>query len=472
MTADALSHARTQLASAVATEDDYLKAAWEKDLAFESQVRAKHARDTLGLEEESLKKAHFNLPVTPCTLDPEEGRSREASLSAATTELTAAVAVRGEAVAARAAELANAEYQVKLLATLASDLEAPDELCAPYADFQQAQEDLSTAKKAERLASTERDSLAHELGALNIDLSGLLDQELCAPIAVMGSQIKDEQRRSGGMLKEDLADFRDRIHNAIESLKFELNQQEKNEQKVVEQVVLDVKKAFTYLSRLATRSKVPALGGIWAEWSGKPFIQFKTRIEIESDTSRQAIADTVTTISQMPGDLPAGDKIIHTALSAVLGKAYTIETLKPDTSPTTVYKGIEHPTGLNAWSGGERLSGAVLFYLAICNLLTVEGQGGNVMLLDNPFGSCTNIDFIRLVIALTRQYGVQIVAYTPTENEDIRRLFPLNIMVRKGGTDGIIKSTGKPLVRYQKTVYHDGEAATLQISHEVPHATP
>lgn len=174
----------------------------------------------------------------------------------------------------------------------------------------------------------------------------------------------------------------------------------------------------------------------------------------------------------MPGDLPAGDKIIHTALSAVLGKAYTIETLKPDTSPTTVYKGIEHPTGLNAWSGGERLSGAVLFYLAICNLLTVEGQGGNVMLLDNPFGSCTNIDFIRLVIALTRQYGVQIVAYTPTENEDIRRLFPLNIMVRKGGTDGIIKSTGKPLVRYEKTVYHDGEAATLRISHEVPHAAP
>lgn len=45
-------------------------------------------------------------------------------------------------------------------------------------------------------------------------------------------------------------------------------------------------------------------------------------------------------------------------------------------------------------------------------------------------------------------------------------------MVRKGGTDGIIKSTGKPLVRYEKTVYHDGEAATLRISHEVPHAAP
>jgi hypothetical protein len=303
-------------------------------------------------------------------------------------------------------------------------------------------------------------------------LAELLDDDLCAPVASMGSLIKEEQRRCAGVLKEDITGFLDRIHNAIESLKFELSQHERNEQKVVEQVVLDVKKAFGYLSKLAVRSKVPALGGIWAEWSGKPFIQFRTRIEIDSDTSRQAIADTVTMIAQMPGVLPAGDEIIHTALSAVLGKAYVIETLKPDTSPTTAYKGIEHPTGLNAWSGGERLSGAVLFYLAICNLLSVDGQGGNVMLLDNPFGSCTNIDFIRLVIALTRQYGVQIVAFTPTENEDIRRLFPLNIMIRKGGADGIIKSTGKPLVKYEKTVYNEGELTTLEILREVPHATP
>jgi hypothetical protein len=94
-----------------------------------------------------------------------------------------------------------------------------------------------------------------------------------------------------------------------------------------------------------------------------------------------------------------------------------------------------------------------------------------VLLLDNPFGSCTNIDFIRLIIALTRQYGVQIVACTPTENEDIRRLFPLNIMIRKGGADGIVKSTGKPLVKYEKTVYNEGEMATLLISREVPHAS-
>ncbi|ABQ25219.1 coiled-coil domain-containing protein [Geotalea uraniireducens] len=471
LTADALSNARWQVASTVATEDDYQRAVQEKNEAYESQVTAKQARDTLAKEEESHKKAHFNLPVIPCSLEQVEGRTREAWLSTAIEELTAAVAARSEAVANRAADLASAEYQVQLLSTLASDLQVADEVCAPYANFQEAQQDLAAAKKAEKLASTERDSLGRDLGALNIDLAELLDQDLCAPIASMGSLIKEEQRRSGGVLKEDVTGFLDRIHNAIESLKFELSQHERNEQKVVEQVVLDVKKAFGYLSKLATRSKVPALGGIWAEWSGKPFIQFRTRIEIDSDTSRQAIADTVTMISQIPGVLPAGDEIIHTALSAVLGKAYIIETLKPDTSPTTVYKGIEHPTGLNAWSGGERLSGAVLFYLAICNLLSVDGQGGNVMLLDNPFGSCTNIDFIRLVIALTRQYGVQIVACTPTENEDIRRLFPLNIMIRKGGTDGIIKSTGKPIVRYEKTVYNEGEIATLEISREVPHAT-
>ena len=471
VTTDALTQARGLVSGAAATEEDYQEAARQRNETFESQVRANLVKDELARKEESLKKVHFNLPVVACTLNQFEGRNREAGLSAAIEELTAAVVVRTETIAGRAAELGRAENLVQLLTTLAPDVQVPDQICAPYATFQQAQQDLAAAKKAEKLALLERDTLCDGLKALNIDLAELLEHDMCASIAPMGSLIKEEQRRCGGVLKEEMANFLDRIHNAIESLKFELCQHERNEQKVVEQVVLDVKKAFGYLSKLATRSKVPALGGIWAEWSGKPFIQFRTRIEIESDTSRQAIADTVTMIAQIPGVLPSGDEIIHTALSAVLGKAYVIETLKPDTSPTTVYKGIEHPTGLNAWSGGERLSGAVLFYLAICNLLSVEGQGGNVMLLDNPFGSCTNIDFIRLVIALTRQYGVQIVACTPTENEDIRRLFPLNIMIRKGGTDGIIKSTGKPLIKYEKTVYNEGEITTLEISREVPHAT-
>ena len=470
--ADALAEAQREIAGAVATEDDYLKAAQEKDEAYKCQLMADQARKRCVEEEENHKKAHCNLPVIPCYLDLVEGRNRDAYLSGAIEELSAVVATRTDALTARAADLGRAEHLVQLLTTLAPDVPVPDKVCDPYANFQEAQLDLAAAKNAERLASDERDSLGRNLKGLNINLAELLDHDLCAPIASMGSLIKEEQRRCGGVLKEEMAGFLERIHNAIESLKFELSQHERNEQKVVEQVVLDVKKAFGYLSKLAVRSKVPALGGIWAEWSGKPFIQFRTRIEIDSDTSRQAIADTVTMISQIPGVLPGGDEIIHTALSAVLGKAYIIETLKPDTSPTTLYKGIEHPTGLNAWSGGERLSGAVLFYLAICNLLSVDGQGGNVMLLDNPFGSCTNIDFIRLVIALTRQYGVQIVACTPTENEDIRRLFPLNIMIRKGGADGIVKSTGKPLVKYERTVYNEGEITTLDILREVPHAAP
>lgn len=470
VTSDALARALGEAAGPVATEDDYQKALDGKDRAYQSQYKAELARDGLAREEESLKRAHFNLAVLPCSLEPAQGGERREELAAAIEELTAAVAARAEAIAARGMELARAENQVQLLATLAPDVQAPEGEHAPYADFQEARQELTAAKSAEKLAARERESLDEELRKLNIELAGLLDDDLCAPVAAMGSLIKEEQRRCGGMLKEDLPGFQDRIHNAIESLKFELSQHERNEQKVVEQVALDVKKAFGYLSKLASRSKVPALGGIWSEWSGKPFIQFRTRIEIDSDASRQAIAEKVTQIAQIAGVLPSGDEIIHIALSAVLGKAYIIETLKPDTSPTTAYKGIEHPTGLNAWSGGERLSGAVLFYLAICNLLSVEGQGGNVMLLDNPFGSCTNIDFIRLIIALTRQYGVQIVAFTPTENEDIRRLFPLNIMIRKGGADGIVKSTGKPLVRYEKTLYNDGEMTTMDILREVPHA--
>jgi hypothetical protein len=84
--------------------------------------------------------------------------------------------------------------------------------------------------------------------------------------------------------------------------------------------------------------------------------------------------------------------------------------------------------------------------------------------MDNPFGSCNHIEFVRLIVALTRQYGVQMIAYTSTEDLEIRRLYPINILIRKGGAAGIVKRTGHTLVQQDKTIYNDGETTSLEIN--------
>lgn len=462
------------VAGAAATEEDCLRAAEARDEAFKDKLRAEQVLELRHKEEADLKKSHVSLAVSRCELELPEARERKDALTAAMAELASTVARREREMEERARELELARSQAALFRILAADLAVSggDRAFALFASADEAQAAVGGTRKLEKDARQRAETLLGELQRLNLDLAALLDGDSCQSIAAMGSLIKEEQRRCEGVLKEDVDAFLTRISNAVESLKFELGQHEENERKVIEQVTLDVKKAHGYLKKLENRSKVPTLGGIWTDWSGRSFIRFRSKVEIDGELSRQVIADTVATISQVAGDLPPGDQIVLTALCNVLDKKYVIETLKPDSSPTTVYRSIEHPTGLNSWSGGERLSGAVLFYLAICNLLAVEGQTDNVMLLDNPFGSCTNIDFIRLVLALARQYGVQVVAFTPTEVEDIRRLFPLNIMIRKGGADGIVKRTGRPLVKYERTIYNEGEIALLELTREAPSHVP
>jgi hypothetical protein len=153
-----------------------------------------------------------------------------------------------------------------------------------------------------------------------------------------------------------------------------------------------------------------------------------------------------------------------------LSGAFQIETLKPDPLPTTNYYPISHKEGVRSWSGGQKLSGSVLLYMAFSNLLMAEGQAaGGVLLMDNPFGSCNHIEFVRLIVALTRQYGVQMIAYTPVVDEEIRRMYRNNVLLRKGGASGLSKR-GFTMVQLEQKIYNNGETARLRIKAEVPNA--
>ncbi|MFA7061482.1 MAG: hypothetical protein WC156_11790, partial [Pedobacter sp.] len=458
-----------------ATEQDVEDKLSDKETAQLEESHAKRSMEEASKKLNELKAAYSSLSVALFKGDQSTCREQEGKLSADIEASGKCITNLEHAISSRIIEIEKEAGRVKLLTSLASqeDLECEPEAeteAEPFATDTEAESELKAARRRKTGAEEKVQQIYDKLKRFSNDLAKLLDDPLCAAIPQVVTNIKEDLHRCESVLTEGIDNLVEYVQYAMAPLSHELDTLEQKKNIVVIEVMHDVKKALTLLSNLEKKSRIPLLGGIWHNWTNRPFIRFRTSVSPDTEQSRLAVAGTVTRLAQAEGKLPAGAIIVQTALSELLGNTYTIETLKPDTSPSATYVGVGHPEGLHSWSGGQKLSGSVLFYMAICNLLSFEGQSGGILLMDNPFGACNHIEFVRLIVTLTRQYGIQMIAYTPTENMEIRRLYPVNVLIRKGGAAGIVKRTGHTLVQQDKTIYNEGEITTLVIHPEAPHA--
>lgn len=455
-----------------ATENDVEDLSAAKIAAQVDESLANKSKEEAESKLNAVKTANTSQKVVPFNGDLTASRAEEATLSADIEHSIKLITKLNEDISSRKVEMANDTGRVNLLSSLISQVDIEHEPVAePFATDSEAENGLKAARKAKTEAEEAAQYIYGKLKHFSNELESLLDDRLCAQILQVVLNIKEELRRCEGVLTEGIDTLAEHVQFAMAPLSHELETLEQKKNIVVTEVMHDVKKALVLLSNLEKKSKIPSLGGIWQNWTNRPFVRFRTSVNPDTEQSRLAIAGIVTRLAQAEGKLPSGAVIVQTALCELLGNAYTIETLKPDTSPGTNYVGVGHPEGLHSWSGGQKLSGSVLFYMAMCNLLSFEGQSGGILLMDNPFGACNHIEFVRLIVALTHQYGIQMIAYTPTEDMEIRRLYPINILIRKGGAAGIVKRTGHTLVQQDKTVYNGGETTTLLITAEAPNAS-
>jgi len=453
-------------------EEDVEKAQSAKETASTEERLALRTQEEASKKLNELNSAYTSLVVSTFSGDLATCRELEGKFSADVESSSKCITNLECATAARIIDIEKESGRVKLLLSLANQVDVECEPDAePFATDTEAENELKAARQAKTDAEEKVKQVYDNLKRFSNDLAKFLDDPLCAQTPQVVSSIKEELHRCEGVLTEGIDALIEHVQHAMAPLSHELDTLEQKKGIVVTEVMHDVKKALLLLSNLEKKSRVPQLGGIWRDWTNRAFIRFKTSVNPETEQARISVAGTVTRLAQAEGKLPPGAIIVQTALSELLGNAYTIETLKPDTSPSTNYVGVGHPEGLHSWSGGQKLSGSVLFYMAMCNLLSFEGQPGGILLMDNPFGSCNHIEFVRLIVALTRQYGVQMIAYTSTEDLEIRRLYPVNILIRKGGAAGIVKRTGHTLVQQDKTIYNDGETTILEINSEAPHAS-
>lgn len=62
-----------------------------------------------------------------------------------------------------------------------------------------------------------------------------------------------------------------------------------------------------------------------------------------------------------------------------------------------------------------------------------------------------------------------VMEYTPVVDEEIRRMYRNNVLLRKGGASGLSKR-GFTMVQLEQKIYNNGETARLRIKAEVPNA--
>jgi DNA repair exonuclease SbcCD ATPase subunit len=472
LSAEELQDASDHIAGRIAAEKDVEELLLSKDA---EQLKVSHAKRSLEEAENKLndvKKVNASQKMVSFDGDLVTSQAQEAFLADTIQHTLEFIGRLNEAIIVRTAEIESCKGRVNLLRNLAGQVDIEYEPGAePFATNSEAESELKGTLRAKAEAEATVQQVYDRLKHFSNELTRLLDSQLCAPIPQVVMNIKQELHRCEGVLTAGIDTLAEHVQLALAPLSHDLETLEQKKNIVVTEVMHDVKKAFILLTNLEKRSRIPSLGGIWQNWTNKPFVRFKTSVNPDTEQSRITVAGTVTCLAQAEGKLPSGADIVKTALNELLGNAYTIETLKPDTSPSTNYVGIGKPEGLHSWSGGQKLSGSVLFYMAMCSLLSFEGQGGGILLMDNPFGSCNHIEFVRLIVALTRQYGIQMIAYTPTEDMEIRRLYPVNVLIRKGGAAGIVKRTGHTLVQQDRTIYNGGETTTLVINPEAPYAS-
>ncbi len=464
--------ATAELGGRPVVKEDIRAARTNRDQLIEARGKAKIIRESAWKNQTDLKKKHQGMTVIEFSGDDTACVEQESFCNGEISRLQELITTTNNEITEHRFAIEHCKGELKHISSLADSVSLGRATGGePFASVDEAETELHVSVKQVETFAGELVRLEDALKRQSRDLGKLLDEPLCASVPIAVSTIKEEKnRREDGILRDGIDELLVYIQQAADPLPHELAKLEQDKQTTVDEVMHVAKKAFKLLQNLGKKSKIPELGGIWHSWFGLPFVRFTTRVDPDSESSRLAVAGAVTRLAPLAGELPNGAAIVRTALAEMLSGAFQIETLKPDPLPTTKYYPISHKEGVRSWSGGQKLSGSVLLYMAFSNLLMAEGQAaGGVLLMDNPFGSCNHIEFVRLIVALTRQYGIQMVAYTPVVDEEIRRMYRNNVLLRKGGASGLSKR-GFTMVQLEQKIYNNGEAARLRIKAEVPNA--
>ncbi|MBB3084191.1 hypothetical protein [Geodermatophilus sabuli] len=201
----------------------------------------------------------------------------------------------------------------------------------------------------------------------------------------------------------------------------------KDQALVVTQVAALVTDVFTTLAGAQRHSKLP---GSLGEWSDQQFLTIRFTKPGSDDDLRARISAVIEQIVA-EGSKPEGLSLLKRCVhEAVAPRGFTVTVLKPNSSLTVEPLDI---TMLGKYSGGEKLTVCVALYCTLARLRAVNrGQGhvGGTLVLDNPLGTASHVELLRLQRDVAAAHGVQLVFTTGVEDFGAVGQFPNVLRLR------------------------------------------
>lgn len=218
---------------------------------------------------------------------------------------------------------------------------------------------------------------------------------------------------------------------------------------LIEKLYDRANEAIRSLEHAAKLSRMPeGVGG----WSGQPFLQVKIPArgnQAERRVLLGQLMDSWMTPGRKDMSIPRGAALAYECLVAVMNqREIDVEILKPETGDSFVTN-YQPVTKLASFSGGQRVTAAILLYCVIVRVRSDQGDNltdCGFLILDNPFGKASHFPLVDIQLKMARIMGVQLIYLTGINDFEALASFPLRVRLRNTARNG---ANGERLVRHE-----------------------
>ena len=322
-----------------------------------------------------------------------------------------------------------------LLATLTPD--APISALASEADcvrlMTEASDELDDVNKQTRRLDKERQAFAREIRAWTQRFDSLKSQ-VAARFAVA-----DEADLEG---RAD--EWRSVLEIRRDTITAQIAEMDKHRNLLISETLAAADDALVLLRSAQSQSRlpddVPGLGG-------DQFLRITLSVPDDGKEKRARIGSLIDELVDA-GEIPRGLKLVQLAVRR-LARPIKARVLKPDPNMSPQAVDI---TQMQVFSGGEKLTCAILLYCTLAQLRqrqrTVGSRPSSVLVLDNPIGTASRAAFLDMQRNVASAMGVQLFYVTGVSDYDALSVFPNLIRVRNEKVD---RNTGERILELEDT---------------------
>jgi len=322
---------------------------------------------------------------------------------------------RSAAASASATEAARRGTDLRdLVSDLSADLFAEPstvDSVPPFpGDTDAAREAARSARRAlsgaEKAVSAARNQLSTEVHKMD-RWAG--EERFAAVTAEVRDRFRSEQ--SAGLTAGEAERLAGELATYRHALAGELEAVDKDKHLVVTALCAEVREGLKTLQRAQHHAQLPP--GLADHLRNRRFLDVGPRSNVDTSdaTLRSRVERLVDKLAARPENIPDGLTLVWEATTAVVGRGnFVARVLKPSTELGEDRQPVEL---MSKWSGGEKVTIGLLLFCMLARLRAAN-RGGDVpglgvLPMDNPLGTANYVGFLDLQRKVAAANGIQLV---------------------------------------------------------------